>query len=201
METRFQHFLLARKFGTALAAAALLCFANYGHCGKAPDIDTEFFELGATVGILNVQDFTSEMSLGFSTTFKTTEDFFLQFNYLQADISLSSVEESAQGAFSGDRNYQHFNLLLGYNLFQGEVFRGNNSGLSAFYVVAGVGDTEFLDESNFTYVYGVGYQMALSRRYTLRLDYRNYIYDSIVVDQIENTTTNSHIGVGLAWLF
>lgn len=167
----------------------------------APAIDTEFFELGGAAGVLNVKDFTSEMTAGVYTTFRTTENFFLQFNYLQADVSLSAVEKSSQGPFTGSRTYHHLNLLLGYNLFQGEIFRGKYSGLSSLYVVGGVGDTEFLDESSFTYVYGIGYQMALSRRYSLRFDYRNYVYDSIVVDQQENSTNNVHLTVGLGWLF
>ena len=167
----------------------------------AEKIDTEFFEVGAALGIINVQDFTSELTWGFNATFTASEDFFLQFNYVSADVANSSVESGPQGAFTGDRNYQHFNLLLGYNLFQGEIFRGSNSGLSSLYAVAGVGDTEFLDESNFTYVLGLGYKLALSRRYMLNLDYRNYLYDSVAIDQEENTVLNSHFTVGLGWLF
>lgn len=183
------------------AAATIFMGLPVAAFSDQPKIDTEFFELGATSGILNVKDFTSELTFGFNTTFKTTENFFLQFNYLQGDISKSSVEQGAQGAYSGDRTYTHFNLLLGYNLFQGEIFRGKFSGLSSLYTVIGVGDTEFLDESNFTYVAGLGYQLALTRRYNLRFDYRNYFYDSVVIDQDETSTTNSHITVGLGWLF
>lgn len=198
METRLQHLLLKRL---AAAAAAWLAAGSLQVQAAGLDIDTEFFELGVHTGLLNLQDFTTEPTFGVSGTFRTTEDFFLQFSYLQADISLSAIEESAQGAFTGERTYRHYNLLLGYNLFQGEVFRGTKAGLSSLYLVGGVGDTEFLDEANFTYVYGLGYQMALSRRFNVRLDYRNYVYDTIVVDQNENSVTNSHWGVGVSWVF
>lgn len=201
METRVQHFFLKPTLAV-VTVCCLLC----GVHARADDsgtgkIDTEFFELGFTAGVINIEDFTSEISVGLSSTFRATENFFLQFNWLKTDVSLSSVEESSQGAFTGSRAYQHYNFLLGYNLFQGEIFRGSRSGLSSFYGVIGVGDTEFLDESNFTYVYGLGYQTALSRRYTLRFDYRNYLYDSVVVSEDEKSTVNANFSVGLSWLF
>lgn len=164
-------------------------------------IDSEFFELGVNTGILDVEDFTSEITVGLYANFRATENFFLQSNFFQTDVSYSSVEKGPQGPFTGDRQYRHFNLLLGYNLFQGEIFKGKHVGLSSFYLLGGVGDTEFMDESNFTYVYGFGYQMALSRRLNLRIDYQNYQYDSIVIDQLENTVNNSHFFVGVSWLF
>ncbi len=199
MESWLQHLLLKPVRLKALPLFAICMGAP--SVALAAKIDTEFFELGVTAGMVTIEDFTTEFSYGVSGTFKTTEDFFLQFNGLTSDFTLSSVEESAQGPYSGDRTYRHWNLLLGYNVFQGEVFRGDYAGLASLYVVGGVGDTEFLDESNFTYVYGVGYHMAVSRRYTVRLDYRQTVYDSAVVDQQENTTTNAQLSIGFGWLF
>lgn len=175
--------------------------ASPGLHAEPLSIDNEFFEVGVSTGILDVEDFTSEVTVGLNATFRATESFFLQSNYFQADVSHSSVEQGPQGPFTGDRQYSHFNLLLGYNVFQGEVFRGKYAGLSSLYVLGGVGDTEFLDESNFTYVYGIGYQMALLRRLSLRFDYYHYQYDSIVTDQLENSINNTHFSVGASWLF
>lgn len=209
METRLQHLFLKRKvIGKVISkvinsalTALLISLLPGTSAAQTPAIDTELFELGALAGTLNIEDFTTEMSLGLYASFRATENFFLQTNYLQTDVSYSSVERGPLGPYTGDRNYRHFNLLLGYNLFQGEVFKGKYAGLSALYLVGGIGDTEFMDESNFTYVYGLGYQMSLSRRYTLRFDIQNYQYDTNVIDQQENTITNTHLMVGLSWQF
>lgn len=197
METRFQHLFLSalQRSGLGLIIGLLAVPVS------AQRIDTEFFELGLTTGVLNIEDFGSELSWGFNTTFKASEDFFLQFNYLRTDVGLSSVEQSPQGAFTGNRTFQHLNLLLGYNLLQGEIFRGDYTGLSSLYLLGGFGDTEFLDEANFTYIAGIGYQMALSRRYTIHFDYHTLVYDSVVIDQQSNRIANTHLAVSLKWLF
>ncbi len=182
-------FLLAIGTGSAFAERNLIA------------LDTEFFEFGATVGVVNIEDLTSELTIGLSGTLRATEDFFLQLNYERADISLSSVETSSQGPYSGDRTYKHLNLLLGYNIFQGEVFRAGRSGFSSLYIVGGVGDVEYLNESSFALVYGLGYQMALSRRWNIRLDYRQIHYDFELIDQEEKSTTDSELLLGLTWTF
>lgn len=202
MENRLQYIFLKtrRKLMAALMTASAWTAGPVAQAAPL-SIDNEFFELGLSTGVLDVEDFTSELTFGAYTTFRATESFFLQSNYFQSDVSLSSVERGPQGPFSGDRQYTHFNLLLGYNVFQGEVFKGRYAGLSSLYVLAGVGDTEFLDEANFTYVYGVGYQMALLRRLSLRFDYQHYQYDSIVTDQLENSINNTRFSIGVSWLF
>lgn len=202
MENRFQYLFLVERAKTLLAPLAL-CTLPFNAQADTLKIDTEFFELGLAAGILNVKDFSSESTLGFNATFKATENFFLQSNFFKAKVSVSSLEEySGIGQYTGDRNYKHFNLLLGYSVFQGEIFKGKtNAGLSSLYVTGGIGETKFLDESNFTYVLGAGYQMALSRRFTLNFNYNIYKYDSIVIDQEEYSVKNSHLSVGVNWLF
>lgn len=165
-------------------------------------IDKEFFAVGIYTGMLSIQDFNSELSFGFEGSFKASEDFFLQFNYFQADASLSSFELSQGQLFSGaDRKFTHYDFLLGYNLFQAEFFgSGTSSAISALYLVAGAGETEFGGENNFTLTVGTGYQFALNRRYVLRVDYRDHIFKSSLLEEDANTH-NTQISVGLSYLF
>lgn len=166
-------------------------------------INNEVFELGVVLGWLNIADFNSEASLGLVATFKASEDFFIQYNYLQAEAGPSSYEKSQGRLFDGkDRTFRHYDLLLGYNLFQGEFFpTAANARLSALYLVGGVGDTQFGGESSFTYTAGIGYQVALTRRFILRMDYRTYIYTSNLISDEDQTVYTTQLSSGLSFLF
>ncbi|MBX2858578.1 MAG: outer membrane beta-barrel domain-containing protein [Cellvibrionaceae bacterium] len=173
--------------------------------GSASSIDNEYFEIGFNTGILNLQDFSSEFTVGANVSFKATEDFFLQFNYLRTDVGLSSFEKDSPVGryFEGDdRTYSHYDLLVGYNLLQGEFFfREGEANLSTLYLVAGVGDTEFGGEANFTYTLGAGYEVSFARRFVMRFDYRNFIYTSNLIVEEDGSTRNGLLSVGLGYLF
>lgn len=199
MEYRFQ-----RIFLTGVVASCVTIGATaQEQAVKASDLDGEVFEVGLFAGIMNIGDFNSEWVVGISAGFQASEDFFIQYNYLQTDADLSSFEKSQGQFFSGDdREFVHYDLLVGYNVFQGEVYpQEGTANLSSFYVVGGVGDTRFGGESSFTITLGLGYQFALSRHYLFRADYRNYIYESALIRSEETTTNNAQFSVGLSYLF
>ncbi len=178
------------------------CTNVFAQDSEQRNFDREFFSIGINTGILSIQDFNSELALGFQTSFKASEDFFLQFNYLQADSSASSFELSQGQIFSGsDRKFTHYDFLLGYNLFQAEFF-GNtqDSAISSLYLVAGAGETEFGGENNFTFTLGTGYQFALNRRYVLSLDFRDHIFKSSLLEEDSNTH-NTQVSAGISILF
>lgn len=201
MENRFQYVLLIILF--VASTLPLSAIAQSSSDIDKLNIRTEFIELGVSFGVMNIEDFGSEFALGTNLTFRATEDFFLQLNYMKADdVALSSVEES-QGPYfsSANRDFEHYDLLLGYNLFQGEFFtRGSKADLSSFYTVAGVGETEFGGESNFTYTLGLGYQVAFNRRFIVRLDMRDYFYKSSLITE-DNTTNNFHFSTSISYFF
>lgn len=190
-------------------SAIVLAVAFYSHLAcsqeavEASDLNQEVFELGLFTGIINIGDFNSEWVVGISASFQASEDFFIQYNYLQTDADLSSFEQSQGQFFSGDdRTFIHYDLLVGYNLFQGEIYSGESqANLSSFYLVGGVGDTRFGGESSFTLTIGAGYQITLARRYVLHVDYRNYIYESSLIRSEETTTNNAQFSIGLNYLF
>ncbi len=210
MENRFQHVFLRFK----LVLATLLLAANHAwgqqeeaSPADAPKTETsinnEIFELGIAIGVVNIADFNGELTTGVSATFRASEDFFLQYNLFQADASASAYERSQGKLFDGgDRTFLHYDLLLGYNVFQGEFFpTGSTARLSSLYLVGGVGDTQFGGEDNFTYTVGVGYQVELTQRVIVRFDYRSYLYTSNLIAD-ENTRVNTtHFSSGLSFLF
>ena len=199
MENRLQYIFLA----LILLLTQTASYAQAETEAERLDIKTEFIEAGLTVGTINIEDFGSEFAWGGGLTFRATEDFFLQLNYMQAsDVALSAAEKSQGQFFVGsDRDFSHYDLLLGYNLFQGEFFTGDaKASLSSLYAVGGVGETQFGGESSFTFTLGLGYQIAFNRRYIARLDMRDYIYKSSLVSD-DNTTNNIHFSTGLSYLF
>lgn len=203
MVRRFQHLFLA---GGAKAVGLVLTLACCSAVHAAEDskakINSDFFEVGINSGMLNIEDFGSELYAGVSANFKATEDFFIQFNYLQSQMALSAFEQSQGQLFEGaGRNFKHYDFLVGYNIFQGEVFRNDRkSNLSALYVVAGVGETSMGGENNFSYTFGVGYQFALTRKVIVRFDYRDVSFRSSLLVEDELTRT-SQLGAGIGYLF
>ncbi len=201
MENRLQHLLL--KLASCVLFVASASLAQAQNSKVTTDIESEFLEFGASVGVINIEDFPSEYTTGLNLTFRATEDLFLQVNVMLAsDVELSSAEKD-QGAFFADedRDFLHYDMLVGYNIFQGEFFTSNTqANLSTLYMVGGVGETEFGNESNFTYTLGLGYKVAFNRRYIMNIDIREYIYESSLIAE-DDATVATHMTVGFSYLF
>ncbi|MGB3667202.1 MAG: outer membrane beta-barrel domain-containing protein [Bermanella sp.] len=164
-------------------------------------IDTEFFELGAYMGIIGIEDFDSSSVLGVKASFHATEDFFLQANYGKAEAGTAAAEITSAGNLISDRDYQYYNLLVGYNLFPGEAFITQNLTLnSAFYLVGGIGNTDFGGDNHFTVTYGSGYRIILSDWLTWNMDFRNHTFESNVLP-IKKRVNNLEFSLGLTAFF
>ncbi|NVK36832.1 MAG: outer membrane beta-barrel domain-containing protein [Gammaproteobacteria bacterium] len=167
-------------------------------------IDTEFFELGAYMGVLAIEDFGSSTVTGLKASFHATEDFFLQANYGQAEAGLSTAEyyfDNQTTSIIPDRNYEYYNLLVGYNLFPGETFITQNLTLnSTFYVVAGAGNTDFAGDNHFTLTFGSGYRIILTDWLTWNMDFRDHSFDTQIGAK-EKRTHNLEFSLGLTAFF
>ncbi len=209
MDTRFQFIFLTRSLSAIFAAFLIVsssAFADSAEDNDILDINNEVFELGLFGGIINIENFTSEFAPGISATFRASEDYFIQYNYLRTNVSQSSAEKRLSGNESyvsgDDRTFTHYDLLVGYNFFQGEFFPSPaKASLSSLYVVAGVGDTEFGGESSMSYTVGVGYQVALNRRFGLHFDFRDYIYRSSLITEVGKSVSTTQISTGLKFSF
>lgn len=207
MANRFQQLLLTTLLSTSFMAITLPSWADNGDVALNPivvvepdnkqreayeaQIDSEFFELGAYAGILAIEDFGSSTVLGLKASFHATEDFFLQANYGQAEAGDSTAEY-----YFGDddisiiknRDYRYYNLLVGYNLFPGETFVTQNLTFnSAFYLVAGAGNTEFADDNHFTITLGSGYRIILKDWLTVNVDFRDHSFEAEIGPKTKRT--------------
>lgn len=206
MDIRFQHILLIVR--ALCLSLGVLCVSTQAQDkpAKGLDINEELFELGAFVGIVNIEDFTSEVAPGISLTFRASEDFFIQYNYLQVsevDLPLYEQQVGTPLYFTGNgRKFTHYDLLVGYNIFQGEFFKAQaKTSLSNLYVVLGAGETTFGKESRFSYTAGLGYQVGITKNINFSVDYKNYIYKSSVILDQDKTVNSTQISTGIHYIF
>lgn len=171
---------------------------------KPVAIDTEDFEIGAYVGMLYIQDFDSDIVYGVRAAWHITEDFFFEGNYGSSQGDLTSYEKLSGGAplfEDSERDYSFYNLNFGWNALPGEIFLLDDYAFkSDFYLIAGAGSTDFLDDQFFTVSIGAGYRLLLTDAITWRFDVRDHIYDRDAFGNSE-TVNNIEITTGLTYFF
>lgn len=155
-------------------------------------LDNEDWEIGAYAGIYSLEDFGSNTVTGLRFAYHMTEDFVAELNYGQTTADKSSIEVLGGGIellTDDQRELSYYNISLAYNLFQGEVFFGQNTAYnSTFYVLVGGGNTTFNENDYFTYTIGGGMRFYLTDWIALHATVKDHIFDN---DIIESKTTNN----------
>ncbi len=154
-----------------------------------PKIDTEDFEITAFYGVLDVEDFGSEPVVGIRAAYHVTEDFFVEATYAESEVKDDSFRRLGLPLFPQEtQDVEYYALSVGYNILPGEVFLGRNVAMSSsFYVLAGVGNVEFIDEDEFAYHAGVGLKVLPTDWLSVRFDFRDYIYETDLLGENEFT--------------
>ena len=154
-----------------------------------PKIDTEDFEITAFYGVLDVEDFGSEPVVGIRAAYHVTEDFFVEATYGESEVKDDSFRRLGLPLFPQEtQDVEYYALSIGYNILPGEVFLGRNIAMSSsFYVLAGVGNVEFIDEDEFAYHAGVGLKVLPTDWLSMRFDFRDYIYETDLLGENEFT--------------
>ena len=168
------------------------------------DIDSEDFEAGAFVGIMSVEDFGSNVVYGARAAYHITEDFFAEAAIGRTDTDKTSFEDLSGGAqilSDSERELTYYNISLGYNFLPGEVFLGGDRAYnSALYVIGGVGNTDFADDDHFTVNVGAGYRFLVNDWISLRLDFRDHIFESDLLGS-DKTLHNLEGTAGIYFFF
>jgi outer membrane beta-barrel protein len=168
------------------------------------DIDSEDFEVGAYVGVLSIEDFGSNVVYGVRADYHITEDFFAEAalgTSEAGDTSYETLSGGAQLLTDSQRDFTYYNISVGYNILPGESFVGSKYAFnSALYLIGGVGNTEFADDSHFTVNVGAGYRFLFNDWISVRLEFRDYIFDSDLLGT-DKTTHNLEGTAGLSFFF
>lgn len=167
------------------------------------EIDSEDFEVGLFVGVISIEDFSSDTVVGARLAYHINEDFFVEATYGQAEAGLTSFEILSGGSpflTEEEREYRYYNLGIGYNL-NGEVFLTRDLVFnSATYFTLGAGSTEFGGDDRFTLSLGAGYRLLLTDYFALHFDVRDHIFNSEIIGE-EKSTHNIEYGIGATFFF
>lgn len=149
---------------------------------KRPKIDTENVEIGVHYGALSIEDFGTNPSYGVSAAYHVTEDFFLRAELGRSTAGRTSFETLAGDVqlLTGDERYfTYYSLSLGYNFLPGEVFLGRGLAMnSAFYLIGGIGSTEFAGDHRFTVSFGAGYRVLPTDWLAVHVTVQDRVFES-----------------------
>ncbi len=167
-------------------------------------IDTEDFELGLYTGIMSVEDFGSNLVVGGMLNYHLSEDLFVRLGVGYTETQETSFEKLGGDVSlleDDDRNLLYYNLSLGYKFLPGEAFFGDDLAFNTnFYVLAGLGSTEFAGDSRLTANFGWGYQILFTDWVSMHLMMQDYIFDSDILGE-DKTTQNLEFTLGLSLFF
>jgi len=172
---------------------------------KTPSIRSSDFEFGVFGGILGIEDFGSHTVYGARIDYHVSESFFFEGAYGRSRGGKTTAETIAgniQIVSSANRNYNYYNLSLGWDALPGEVFVGENRAYnSALYFVVGAGDTKFAGDNHFTVNGGFGYRVLVNNWVTARIDIRDYLYDTALLNSPKKVVNNLEATLGLSFYF
>lgn len=167
-------------------------------------IDTEDFELGMFGGMLNIEDFGSDVVVGAKLAYHINTLFFFEAAYGMSEGGLTSYEMlsgSARLLTDDEREYTYYNLSFGYNVLPGEAFVGRDWAFNtALYLIGGGGSTSFGGDDRFTLNFGAGYRFIANDWLALHLDARDHLFESDLLGE-SKTTHNMELTVGFTVFF
>lgn len=170
---------------------------------KEANIDTEDFEIGAYIGFISIEDFGSESIPGIRIAYHITEDFFVELNQAKTKVGTTAYERLnlVELLDADEREYEYTNVSLGYKLFPGEAFFGNNHAFNTtLYLLAGSGSTKFAGDDFKTNHIGIGYQFLANDWIGIHLNFRDHMFETDLLAE-NKTTHNLEIYSSLTFFF
>ena len=162
-------------------------------------------EIGVFGGVNSVEDFGTNNIAGLRLAFHVTEDWFLEAGYGAVDTQESSYEilngDSADLLTDAQRKLTYYNLSLGLNLLHGETFLGRKYAFNTnYYIIAGVGNTQFAGDEYFTTNFGAGFRLFATDWLALRVDFRHHLYSHTIFGN-EKSVQNMEATLGASIYF
>jgi outer membrane beta-barrel protein len=164
-------------------------------------IDTEDFELTGFIGLMSVEDFETNAVYGARFAYHINSALFAEASIGQTKVGESSAEKLADTKFFEDRNLTYYDISLGWNILPGESFLGSKRAYnSAFYLIGGLGSTDFADDNNFTANFGFGFKIFPTDSIAIRIEARDYLFDTDVNAE-DKTLHNMQGTLNIGWFF
>lgn len=167
-------------------------------------VDNENFEFGMFAGVMNIEDFGSNDIFGLRFGYLITEDFFLELTGGSTKAGKTSFELLSGGTDllqEDERNYYYYNVSLGINVLQGEVYIGKKLAFNtAYYLIGGAGNTQFAGNEYFTTNFGGGFKLYLTDWAAIRVDARNHLFTHNILGA-DKKVQNLEVHMGLSIYF
>jgi outer membrane beta-barrel protein len=146
-----------------------------------PNIRSRNIEVGVNYGVISIEDFGTHPSYGATAAYHITEDFFFQAEVGRATAGNTSFETlSGINLLTGsERRFTYYDLSLGYNFLPGEAFIGRGRAMtSAFYLIGGIGATDFAGDTKFTVNFGAGYRVVPTDWLAIHITVQDRVFQS-----------------------
>jgi outer membrane beta-barrel protein len=166
-------------------------------------IEAENFELTGFLGYMSVEDFDSDVVWGFRGAYHFSPALFGEVSYGKVDAGKSSVERAGgrDPLTSSSRDLEYYDVSLGWNVLPGEVYVGPGKAWnSALYIIGGIGKADFGGEDETALNVGFGFRVLPRDSFSVRLDFRNYMFDTDVTGD-DKSTNNLQATLNLGWYF
>src|SRR5579863_6140504 len=171
---------------------------------KVPRIKSSNIELGLDYGMLSIEDFGTNPVYGVTAAYHITEDFFFQAEAGRSHGGLTSYEVLSGNApllTGSERRFTYYDLSLGYNFLPGEAFIGRGVAMtSAFYLLGGIGSTDFAGDTKFTVNFGAGYRVVPADWLALHVTVQDHVFQSSILGTTK-LTNNLEARIGTTVFF
>ncbi|MFT6266948.1 MAG: outer membrane beta-barrel protein [Oleiphilaceae bacterium] len=163
-------------------------------------IDTENFEVGMFVGVINIEDFESSALMGIRVAYHVSDSLFFEANIGMAEGGDTSAEKLGGFDLLSDRDYTYYNFGLGFNAPGQTFFLGDYTFNNNIYFVGGVGSTEFGGDSELTVNFGAGYQLLVNDWMSLHVTGRQHLMRTDLTGE-DKLVFNTELSTGLSFFF
>lgn len=170
---------------------------------QVPKFPSNDFEIGLFAGTYATQNFGTSAVGGLKLGYHITEDFFVEGVYAQTKVSDENYRQILPGGVFPEESSKlsYYNLSVGYNVLPGEVFFGRSvAKASAFYVIAGVGSTTFVDQKKQTINAGFGTRLLFNDHFAVQADVRSHVFSFDLLGQ-KQSAKNLEATLGLTVFF
>lgn len=171
---------------------------------KESRINPDNFEIVTSFGLMSIENFGTNISYNLKLAYRISEGFFIETEYGTSSAGKTSAETLFPGApllSDDERELKYYLLNIGYDIFPGEAFVTKNTTYNtAFYLIAGIGNTKFAGSDNFTLSVGYGYRVIFGDHITTYLDIRDHTYKIDIFGE-DKLTNNLALNFGLGFYF
>ena len=176
---------------------------------KLPKYPSKDFAIGVFGGTYSTQNFGASAVAGVRLGYHISEDIFVDAVYAQTKVSDENYRQILPGGLFAqpEEKLKYYNLSAGYNILPGEVFWGRNRAwASALYVIAGIGNTNFVSSDKVnrrnrqTINFGLGTRVLFWDRVALQVDLRSHHFTLDILGRDESTK-NLELTGGVTFYF